>query len=57
MSLLFYAFKSWPIVRGQTVNPLLNLETYVYFKKLEQVMHGALIHIQYTNACAIYKEK
>jgi hypothetical protein len=57
MSLLFYAFKSWPIVRGQTVNPPLNLETYVYFKKLEQVMHGALIHIQYTNACAIYKEK
>jgi hypothetical protein len=53
MSWMFHASEG-PIVTGQITNLLPKLEVYVCFKKLKQLMHEALIHIQYTNAYAIY---
>jgi len=56
MSWGFHASKLWLVVIGQIVNHPPNLEVCMCFQKLKQTMHEALIHIQYTNVCAIYKK-
>jgi hypothetical protein len=35
MSWVFYVFEPWPIIIGQIINPLPNLEVYVDLQKLK----------------------
>jgi hypothetical protein len=42
MSWVFYVFEPWPIVIGHIINPSPNLEAYVCFQKLKQMMHEGI---------------